>query len=70
MGFVAFAGTKLVAVSCSYCGVIQIVAAEVNVASRTSIIARTVVSLVSYKIGFCKSICRAIIDCGVGGCIG
>ena len=41
-----------------------------NIAGKTSTIAGIVASLVvSYKIGFCKSICRAIIDCGVGGYI-
>ena len=59
----------MVAVGYSSCGVVQIVVAEVNVAGRTSIIARTVAGLVSCKIGFCRSICGAIIDCGVRGCV-
>ena len=41
-----------------------------NVAGKTSTIAGIVASLVSCKTGFCRSICGAIIDCGVGGCIG
>jgi len=59
----------LVAVGCSSYKVVQIVVVEVNVAGKTGIIARIVASLVGCKIGFCKSICGAIIDCGVGGCI-
>jgi hypothetical protein len=41
----------------------------VNIAGKTSTITRIVASLVSCKIGFCKSICKAIIDCKVRGYI-
>ena len=41
-----------------------------NIISKTGIIARIVAGLISYKIGFCESICGAIIDCGVRGCVG
>ena len=59
----------MVAVGCSSYKVVQIVVVKVNITSKTSIIARIVASLVSYKIGFCKSICGAIIDYRVRGYI-
>ena len=70
--FIVVASTKLVAVSCSCCGVVQIVAAEVNVASgtsTTSTIAGTVASPVGCKTGFCRLICKAIVNCRVKGYI-